>query len=915
MRNAFTRFVLAITLALPLIAAAQDTPLPPRVFSHPDRIRYDSQCFTIEGKDTFIFSGTFHYFRCPKELWQDRFTKIKAAGFNTVETYAAWNWHETQMPASLDDTSKLDMTDLEDFLTMAEKNGLYVILRPGPYICAEWDDGGFPQWLLTKKPKNFDGSAWLRSDDPQFIAWSRHWLNAVDRVATKHLLTNRAPGTGGIILYQLENEYNYCSLSNKIKFNYLKAIGQTVLADGIDVPLFTCVTSIVRGSDDPILRQVYDSCNFYPGWNVNEIAPAMADLRKAQPDAPLMTTELQGGWFGNVGHDGSLSYNWTDTIARCPPAQEQNLTLFALQNGDTVTNYYMLFGGTNFSDRAASNITTSYDYSAPIRELGGVGEKYQRVAAIGKMLQEYGPTLARAKLVDCDVKTAQKDVTVAMRQAADGSRFIFVRTTEAHASRQGTATLSTKGGTKEELKFTYNLEPFGSMILYLPPGATSTDQGKWLPESLPAIDRPTTDLPAKITLTKALRKNDPGPAQWSQLPSGKTLEEAGIYDRRFIFYRTQITATAEQLAKPADLKLNVDAAPSDGIRLKINGTFAGSKQETDGEKPEKLLKPGANDIEILYENSGQPNGGNGMEEMKGVRRVSLDTRADLMHDAIVNWKMFKLADDKKLASRLKKMPELAEAFDDSAWDSVQITNGDANQLPWPMAAVFRSTVNITDQNLQRGTVLLNISKIDDEGWVYVNGKRVGESHDWSRSPTFDVTRHLHVGANSIAIAVLNTDGGGGLGIVGFSYPSQAFSGPVMEYGSSAGFDGQWWEKDLDDSSWTSQPIDAVKPNQPASTLLTWYRTQFEMPDPKPGIWVPWVARLNLRGNGMLYLNGHALGRYWEVGPQHDFFLPECWLNFGAGKTNVLAMSLRPVSGDPAVLSAEVVPVIELAEHR
>src|SRR5689334_16352491 len=120
------------------------------------RITYDRQCLTIDGRDTFVYSGAFHYFRCPKELWRDRFATMKRAGLNTVETYVAWNWHEPDMPGSLDDYSKLDMTDLVDWLKMAtDEFGFNVILRPGPYICAEWEGGGYPQWLLTKRPKDF----------------------------------------------------------------------------------------------------------------------------------------------------------------------------------------------------------------------------------------------------------------------------------------------------------------------------------------------------------------------------------------------------------------------------------------------------------------------------------------------------------------------------------------------------------------------------------------------------------------------------------------------------------------------------------------------------------------------------------------------------------------------------------------
>ena len=120
------------------------------VFLHPDRIRYDSRCIQIDGKDVFVFSGTFHYFRTPQPLWENRLRKLKEAGFNCVETYIPWNWHERTMPKSPEDYSCLDMKPLVDFLNLTEQLGLYVILRPGPYICAEWSGGGFPQWIMQK---------------------------------------------------------------------------------------------------------------------------------------------------------------------------------------------------------------------------------------------------------------------------------------------------------------------------------------------------------------------------------------------------------------------------------------------------------------------------------------------------------------------------------------------------------------------------------------------------------------------------------------------------------------------------------------------------------------------------------------------------------------------------------------------
>ena len=141
---------IAFTLSLsnPLVQAKNENPVKQEVnigkqFTHPDRIRYDGSCMTIDGKDIFVYSAAFHYFRCPEELWRDRFKQIKEAGFNVVETYVPWNWHERSMPKSLKDTTNFDFSDLKRWLKMAQEEfGLYTIVRPGPFICAEYSGGG-----------------------------------------------------------------------------------------------------------------------------------------------------------------------------------------------------------------------------------------------------------------------------------------------------------------------------------------------------------------------------------------------------------------------------------------------------------------------------------------------------------------------------------------------------------------------------------------------------------------------------------------------------------------------------------------------------------------------------------------------------------------------------------------------------
>lgn len=745
--------------------------LPARLFPHPDRIRYDRQCLTIDGRDIFIYSGAFHYFRCPKELWGDRFQKIKAAGFNCVETYVAWNQCEPRMPSGTNDFSQVNLTDLDDWLTLAEQNGLYVIVRPGPYICAEWATGGFPEWLLTKKPDHpLRDDMWLRSDDPVFLAWSRHWFAAVCPVIARHQITRKSPGQRGVILVQVENEYDWTGFSDETKTNHVKALARAARAEGINVPLITCWTHQVRGSPDPVMREMFDCCNFYPCWNVEqELHDGIGKLRVEQPDAPLGTTELQGGQFAQVG--GTLSEQQDGLTA----AQINNLTLFAIQSGETLLNYYMLVGGSNFGDWAARDLTTTYDYNAPIREWGGIGDRYQRVWAIGHMLQEHGVRLARAEAVECDVTNTLNDVSVVERRAMDGSRYFFVRTSEHREPREGTVTVEEKAGERRKFTFNYQLEPFGAKILYLPPGVSDAAGGGWLPKPAPAFERPT-DVPAAVAITSVKMQADPGPAHWTKLKLGESLPEAGVYGSGFLFYRTAITSET-----PADLWIEYPAG--DAVLATIDGEPVSRVSGTTA-RSIFAVPAGHSKVELLYENRGFANNGRDMERPGGISAIRL--------------------------------------------------------------------VNTT-----------------------------------------------------------NT-GAGGLGAPAFGRAVAGREVPLEAFGNPAGVDRGWWRLRFKDRHWKTAKLGAATQD---SQPLTWYRLSFQLPVAKPDVWVPWHVHLEAAGNGFLYLNGHAIGRFWQAGPQHDFFLPECWLNFGGKQENNLTLSLRPVEGPAEITIATVEPYVGFAEKR
>lgn len=744
------------------------------------RIKYDHQCFTIDGHDTFLYSGSFHYFRCPKPLWADRFQKMKDAGLNCVETYVAWNWHEQQPPASLDDFSQVDMTDLTDWLDMAiNRFGFYVILRPGPYICAEWDGGGYPQWLVTKRPA---GAAqhWLRSDNPVYLDWCKHWYTAAAKATVPFQITHMPPGKPGVILWQIENEYNYASdVSETAKLHQLQALAHDSRDLGIDIPLITCMTDSNLFREDPYLLQNVVECrNTYPGFDPSNELRDLNYLLTYQPEKPRIVTELQGGWFSEVGNKLSQDMGYT-------PQQINHVTLLAWALGYTGANYYMMFGGTNIGDWGASNKTTTYDYAAPIRESGGVGPRYFAVQAMGNFLTQHAQQLLRADDLDVSATDPLNAVSAYLRRAADGSRFLFLVSNQQDLGVPEVHVTSKDGRIDGNIEC--NLAPFDAKILYLTASENNLANGMWYPQPVAPPQRPTT-LPSPINITTARVRLDPGPAadSWHDLPPGASIEDAGIFDRRYLYYRAKLPATTQPYNA-----LSAYLANQDSILPQLNGKPLDVHRVGRGTliAPLPKLRGTDNQLLLLYENGGRDNGGAGIDFRCGLKNaviVSSITRAEGIGNGVE--------------------PDLANP-------------SELSPIHWQIS------------------------------------------------------------------------------------------------GEPAGYANKWWDNTIDDSNW--QPVNV--PNSPPTasnpTSLYWYRLRFALHSPDPHVWVPWKLHLQATGNGFIYLNGHALGRYWEVGPQSDFFLPECWLNFGPGSTNVVTLCLSPTKQTPCIQNASVSPYSEFAESR
>jgi hypothetical protein len=871
----------AVLLTLPVFAA--------------DRITYDSQCLTIDGKDTFIFSGAFHYFRCPKELWHDRLAKMKLAGCNAVETYVAWNWHEREKPASVDDYSKADLTDLDDFLKMAEDEfGLYVILRPGPYICAEWDNGGYPRWLLPLKPADYTQHMWLRSDEPTYLAWCKHWYTAVAKVAVPHMLTHRPAAKTGIILWQIENEYDYANEPENVKRGQLSALAHDARDLGVDVPLFTCQTRGFKFSDDPFIHDnVIETDNSYPKYDMEGHRRGIESVRKYQPDKFLQVTEQQGGWFGNVGGKLSSEQGYDDH-------QINMITMVSLAEGVTSMNYYMFFGGTNLGDWAGHGITTSYDYDAPIREWGGVDKRYAAVRAIGLMLQEHGSKLARAVLDKSTVlENSDKEVRFIVRRPTDGSKYIFVSTEQRKEPKQGTAKIQFENG--DETVVEYSLDPYGAKILYMPTDSPPV----WLPKPAPEVERPA-DLPAAVTISEALRKDDPGPTSWKAIQPGQMLEDLGINDSRFVFYHAKFTS-GDKALPDAGLNISPKIDSQDAFVADVGGKLVFQSNEALLHVTTSQLDPGV-ETTLLYENTGHDNGGPGMERNRGLASW-ITTVSNAPRLVLDRWRMKRIA-------KMTDKSVIADDVDDTGWDLVDVQQSDGT-LPPEQIAAYRATVDVTEDQLKDKQTLLRIGRIDDHGIVYVNGQRIANTDDWSAVYTLDIASNLHAGKNSIAIIVKNDAGSGGLcqGVSLEPIAEQSLVKTSLDFAdSSAGTSGKWWSVGLDDSGWEKLSL-GNDSSAEAKSMLTWYRVKFELPDAKPGVWVPWNIDLEANGNGFIYLNDHPLGRYWQVGPQHEYFLPECWLKTGKGQTNVVTLCLRPTPQGNALNKAVVQPYADWAEKR
>jgi hypothetical protein len=301
----------------------------------------------IDDQPLFLLAGQLHYFRWPRAEWRDLLAQARDAGLNTIDTVIPWNLHEP-VEGQLDFS---DYADLPGYLDLIHELGLYAIVRPAPYICAEWENGGFPAWLTARLAGN---GLPLRTTDPAFVEPTLRWF---DRLIP--LLAERQIDRGGpIILVQIENEHWASGVYGHDAYQEQQAAAMQ--ARGVTVPFYTCMGAGRRWPE------------FRNGWS--GIAQKLAQTRATWPDNPMIVSELWSGWFDDWGssrHNGkpAASLDW------------QLHELLAV--GASGYSHWVWAGGTNFAHWGGRTVggdtihmAASYDYDAPVDEYGQPTEKY-----------------------------------------------------------------------------------------------------------------------------------------------------------------------------------------------------------------------------------------------------------------------------------------------------------------------------------------------------------------------------------------------------------------------------------------------------------------------------------------------------------------------------------------------------------
>ena len=380
-------------------------------------IDYDKYSLKINNKRALIRSAAIHYFRMPgQDMWRDRLSKLKAAGYNAIDVYFNWGYHSKEQ-------GKYDFTGIRNIralLDIAAELGLFVIARPGPYINAEVSLGGLPAWLLNKPNihmRNRKDGDFVYSEI--FMKYLREWYSRIIPILNEY---------HNIIAFQVENEY----FTNEAEPDYIQELYDMARSMGIKVPIFhndvlgyglySDIVNIYAFDNYPSINMDFDWREFSDTFGV--LDHAESNLKIYCPDSPLYVAELQAGWYDKWNGFGY------EHIRKLFGREHINIvTKTALSQGITMFNHYMGCGGTSWGQLASSEVYTSYDFAAPVTEAGFLGGNYYKTKEINTFLKGFNLSSTDLIAEGSEVTPTETENTFAKlrKDNLNNCKWLFIR--------------------------------------------------------------------------------------------------------------------------------------------------------------------------------------------------------------------------------------------------------------------------------------------------------------------------------------------------------------------------------------------------------------------------------------------------------------------------------------------------------
>ncbi|MEY8747033.1 beta-galactosidase [Bacillales bacterium AN1005] len=918
----------------------------------PLELTYDQRSFMLNGERVFLNSATIHYFRMPKEEWRQLLVKAKLAGMNCIDTYFAWNVHE---PEEGQWNFEGD-NDCGAFLDLCAELGMWVIARPGPFICAEWDFGGFPYWLETKSDIKF------RENNETYLHYVDLYFDQLVPIIRERQLSSG----GNVILVQVENEYGYIK-DDEAASEHMIYLRDGLIKRGIDVPLITCV----GGAEGTI-----EGANFWSGADGH-----YEKLRAKQPDTPKMVTEFWTGWFENWGGPSAIQKT---------PALLERRIMEILQTGYTGISHYMFFGGTNFGGYGGRTIgssdifmITSYDYDAPLNEYGRVTEKYAVTKTVSYFVDAFRSLLLESEAVPTEqIKIRHPEGLSVRGRTADNQHIWFV---ESHkGEREGTTITFEDGRT---LPITVNpgqIIPVLDRVrladnVYVTSGAMitgnemingelnlfiSADSGQRsvldleapalevvsssmqvLVEKDPARDLYRFDLfhfrepgiirlqAGNVSIRLIVLDRESMNRTWrldgvhtnehryavgfdevQVLPQGQVKGSISDLDRTVVLLgdwqdgeqmwtgREFITRTeASQQAvsnssvaaltppvapilsgspEVARVKLVADQRPSSGQPehfSQYGQDFGYLLYECDFESPEggmtHIVLPDFQDTARIYVNQVEQ----ALVRQVGAAGVNIEAAQGhntlqilVQHMGRLNFSP-NLGESKGLAGHAYLGGSVQDIRQDWQTTDGSIQLNEVNHLT---EAPLLSRSFELDGN-DRAILVGAVSK-----GLRVNGTEVPMEgyHDWFSFATVDLSSYLRQGEVNTLEMPYSKSPIERLELILYRNADE-LSGWRMA-GNDALLPQQWETQEAGSPSSLLGEHAATTGNRTANQGAgqpAWYRWNFNMPAVSEQYVVNVKVRLTGMSKGTLHLNGHDLGRYWQIGPQEDYKIPVAWL--------------------------------------